>query len=62
MQESDFLDAPYVHQHNEPMYHAFLLRAADYAKRYKKYCFWLRAHYTIMEQMERSEDPMELQK
>ena len=62
MQESDFLYAPYVHQHNEPKYHALLLGAAEYAKRHKTYCLWFRAHDTTMDRMERPMDPMKLQK
>lgn len=62
LRESDFLDAPYVHQHNEPKYHARLLRAAEYAKRHKKHCLWFRAHDTIMDRIERPKDLMKLQK
>lgn len=61
MQESQFLDAPYVHQ-CEPKYHALLLRAAEYAKRHKKYCLWFRAHDTILDKSERPKDPLKLQK
>ena len=61
VQESKFVDAPYVHQHNEPKHHALLLRAAEYAKRRKKYCVWFRAHDTIMDKAERPKDPFKLQ-
>ena len=33
IRQSPFIDAPYVHQHNEPTYHALLLRAVENAKR-----------------------------
>ena len=33
IRQSPFIDAPYVHQHNEPKCHALLLRAVENAKR-----------------------------
>ena len=33
IKERPFIDAPYIHQHNEPKYHALLLRAVEHAKR-----------------------------
>ena len=33
IKERPFIDAPYIHQHNEPKYHARLLRAVEHAKR-----------------------------
>ena len=34
--QSPFVDAPYIHQHNEPKYHALLIRAVEHAKRGSK--------------------------
>ena len=59
LQESEILDAPYVHQHSEPKHHALLLRTAEYAKRPKKHCLWCRAHDTIMDKTDRPKDPSE---
>ena len=42
-QEEIFLDAPYIHQNNEPKYHALLLRAQEYAKRHRLHCLWFQA-------------------
>ena len=33
LRRRDFLQAPYIHKHNEPKYHALLLRAVENAKR-----------------------------
>jgi hypothetical protein len=41
-----FLDAPYVHQNNQPKYHAMLLRAVEHAKRgwsSPRQLFWVKA-------------------
>ena len=38
-----FLSAPFIHKNNEPKYHAMLLRAAEQAKRTRKYILWFAA-------------------
>ena len=60
VQEPRFLDAPYVHQNNEPKYHALLLRAYEYAKRHEKHCLWFKAHDTICNKAEIPKDPAKL--
>ena len=42
-QQDKFVDAPYIHQNNEPKYHAALLRSREYAKRHGIHCLWLQA-------------------
>ena len=48
--QEPFLSAPYVHQNNEPKYHAMLLRAVELAKRAPggpKYVLWVTAQDTV---------------
>ena len=42
-QQDKFVDAPYIHQNNEPKYHAALLRSREYAKRHGIHCLWFQA-------------------
>ena len=41
-----FLSAPYVHQFNQPKYHAMLLRAAEHANAQRLYTLWYAAQDT----------------
>ena len=46
LNQEPFLSAPYIHQNNEPKYHAMLLRAVEQAKRGAegpKHILWIRA-------------------
>ena len=40
VQQAPFVTAPYIHKNNQPKYHAMLLRAAEDAKKRKKYILW----------------------
>ena len=43
VREEPFLSAPFIHKHNEPTYHAMLLRAAEEAKANRIYTLWFAA-------------------
>ncbi len=50
LRQRDFLQAPYIHKHNEPKYHALLLRAVENAKRSSKgpqHILWAIAEDTV---------------
>jgi len=59
-QQDVFLEAPYVHQNNEPKYHALLLRAQEYAKRRQIHCLWFQAVDRICNTAEIPKDPQKL--
>ena len=59
-QQDVFLDAPYIHQNNEPKYHALLLRAQEYAKRHRIHCLWFQAVDRICNPAEIPKDPLKL--
>ena len=41
--EERFVSAPYIHKNNQPKYHAMLLRAAEEAKKKRKFVLWFSA-------------------
>ena len=43
VRQQPFVSAPYIHKNNQPKYHAMLLRAAEDAKRKRKYTLWFSA-------------------
>ena len=59
-QQDAFIEAPYIHQNNEPKYHAMLLRAREYAKRYKIHCLWFQAVDRIHDSTQKRKDPAQL--
>ena len=63
--EPAFLHAPYVHQNNEPKYHAMLLRSVEQAKhRYDapRHILWVTAQDTPHNPKEISDNPAAMQK
>ena len=65
LREPAFLHAPYVHQNNEPKYHAMLLRSVEQAKhRYDtpRHILWVTAQDTPHNPKEISDNPASMQK
>ena len=63
--DPEFLHAPYVHQNNEPKYHAMLLRSVEQAKhRYDapRHILWVTAQDTPHNPKEISGNPATMQK
>ena len=63
--EAPFLDAPYIHQHNEPKFHALLMRATEHAKRCAdgpKYTLWIVAQDTPVNPDEIGPDASQVEK
>ena len=59
-QQDTFIEAPYIHQNNEPKYHATLLRAREYAKRRHLHCLWFQAIDRIHKTADKRKDPEKL--
>ena len=65
LQHPQFLQAPYIHKHNEPKYHALLLRAVENAKRgssQPNHILWVVAEDTVHNPKEFAGDSEQLQR
>ncbi len=60
MREEPYLTAPYLHRNNEPKCHAMLLRAAEVAKKKKKYILWFSAKDVPQNPAQVSKNPRKL--
>ena len=65
LREPDFVRAPFVHQNNEPKYHAMLMRSVELAKHgYEspRHILWITAQDTPHNPKEISDDPAQIRK